>query len=45
VLSGTALVPTLCQDVFLRLGGKHWPKQGKTPPPNRIKFTDFRLFQ
>jgi len=45
VLSGTALVPTLCQDAFLRLGAKHWPKQGKTPPPNRIKFSDFRLFQ
>lgn len=45
VLSGTALVPTLCQDIYLRLGAKHWPKKGKTPPPNRITFTDFRLYQ
>jgi hypothetical protein len=45
VLSGTALVPTLCQEVFLRLAAKHWPKQGKTPPPNRVTFGDFRLYQ
>lgn len=45
VLSGTALVPTLCQDVFLRLGAKHWPKRGETPPHNRIRFSEFRLYQ
>jgi glycerophosphoryl diester phosphodiesterase len=45
VLCGTAMVPTLCQEVFLRLGAKHWPKRGKTPPPNRFRFSNFRLWQ
>lgn len=45
VLSGYALVPTLAEDVFLRLGAKHWPKRGKTPPHNRIEFSDFVLYQ
>ncbi|QSH41500.1 glycerophosphodiester phosphodiesterase family protein [Lentisphaerota bacterium ZTH] len=45
VLSGTALVPTLCRTVFLRLGAKHWPKKGMTPPSNTIRFSKFRLYQ
>lgn len=45
VLSGTALVPTLATDVFLRLGAKHWRKRGKTPPYNKIEFSKFRLYQ
>lgn len=44
VLSGSANVPTLAGEVYLRLGGKHWPKRGKTPPPNAFHFTNFRLF-
>ena len=45
VLSGSVSVPTLCQDIFLRLGAKHWPKGGRIPPPNRIDFSSFRLYQ
>jgi len=45
VLSGSASVPTLCKDVFLRLGAKHWPKGGRVPPPNQIDFQSFRLYQ
>ncbi len=45
VLCGTALVPTLCHEAFLRLGAKHWPKRGITPPRNRIRFSNFRLYQ
>ncbi|MCP3966067.1 MAG: hypothetical protein GY750_18160 [Lentisphaerae bacterium] len=45
VLSGTALVATLSKTVFLRIGAKHWPKRGKTPPSNTIRFSKFRLFQ
>lgn len=45
VLSGSALVPTLAEDVFLRLGAKHWPKGGITPPANTITFKCFALFQ
>jgi len=45
VLSGSVAVPTLCQDVYLRLGAKHWPKRGRTPPGNRITFSRFRLYQ
>jgi glycerophosphoryl diester phosphodiesterase len=45
VLSGTACVPTLCNDVFLRLGAKHWPKQGRTPPGNEIRFRDLQIYQ
>lgn len=44
VLSGSANVPTLAPEVFLRIGAKHWPKGGRTPPPNRLRFTGFRLF-
>jgi len=44
VLSGSASVPTLADEVFLRLGAKHWPKGGRTPPRNAFHFTDFRLF-
>lgn len=43
VLSGVANVSTLSNEVFLRLGGKHWPKRGKTPPQNAIHFNKFRL--
>ena len=45
VLSGSVLVPTLCQDVFIRLGAKHLPKHGRIPPRNRIRFSAFRLYQ
>ena len=45
VLSGSASVPTLCRDVYLRLGAKHWPKGGRVPPPNQIDFHSFRLSQ
>lgn len=45
VLSGSALVPTLAVDVFLRLGAKHWPKRGKTPPANIVTFRNFKLLQ
>lgn len=45
VLSGSASVPTLCRDVYLRLGAKHWPKGGRVPPPNKIDFHSFRLYQ
>ena len=45
VLCGSALVATLSNDVFLRLGAKHWPKRGKTPPPNKITFNNFELYQ
>lgn len=45
VLSGSALVPTLAGDVFLRLGAKHWPKGGIVPPANTVKFRGFKLFQ
>jgi glycerophosphoryl diester phosphodiesterase len=45
VLSGSASVPTLCRDIFLRLGAKHWPKGGRVPPPNQIDFQSFRLYQ
>ncbi|MCX6340507.1 MAG: glycerophosphodiester phosphodiesterase family protein [Candidatus Aureabacteria bacterium] len=45
VLSGTALIPTLAKDVFLRLAAKHWPKSGRTPPPNRVRFSKFRVYQ
>lgn len=45
VLSGSASTPTLCQDVYLRLGAKHWPKGGRVPPANRITFRQFRLYQ
>jgi glycerophosphoryl diester phosphodiesterase len=45
VLSGTALVSTLADDVFLRLGAKHWPKGGIVPPENTITFKNFELYQ
>jgi glycerophosphoryl diester phosphodiesterase len=45
VLSGSASVPTLCRNIFLRLGAKHWPKGGRVPPPNQIDFHSFRLYQ
>lgn len=45
LLSGTACVPTLCREVFLRLGAKHWPKGGRVPPPNMVRFSKFRLYQ
>lgn len=45
VLCGTAQVPTLCEDVFIRLGAKHWPKGGRTPPWNKVTFKNFRVYQ
>lgn len=45
VLAGTANVPTLCDEVFLRIGAKHWPKRGKTPPKNSFQFNNFKIFQ
>lgn len=45
VLCGTALVPTLCADIYIRLGAKHWRKRGRTPPANAVHFTHFRLLQ
>lgn len=44
VCSGSALVPSLSEDVFIRLAAKHW-KKGGIPPANRVKFTHFRLYQ
>lgn len=44
VCSGAALVPSLGEDVFIRLAAKHW-KKGGTPPANRVVFRNFRLFQ
>lgn len=44
ILSGSQSVPTLCHDVYLRLGAKHWPKRGRKPPRNRVVFRDFRLY-
>jgi hypothetical protein len=45
VLSGSVPVPALAGAVFLRLGAKHWPKNGNEPPSNRFTFTDFELYQ
>lgn len=45
VCSGSALVPNLSADVHIRLGAKHWGKNGETPPPNQIIYTHFRLYQ
>lgn len=45
VLSGSVLVQALHRDVYLRLGAKHWPKRRITPPPNRIDFQRFELWQ
>jgi hypothetical protein len=45
VLSGSALVPALAKDAFLRLGAKHWRKDGNTPPENTVTFRNFKLYQ
>ena len=45
VLSGSVAVPPLAREVYLRLGAKHWPKGGRKPPPNRVDWTDFKLYQ
>jgi len=45
VLSGVASVPTLCDEVFIRIAAKHWPKRGNTPPSNKIVFRRYRLEQ
>lgn len=45
VCSGSALVPNLSADVHIRLGAKHWGKHGEAPPPNKIIYTDFILYQ
>ena len=45
VLSGSVVGPALAGAVFLRLGGKHWPKGGNEPPSNTFRFTDFELYQ
>ncbi|MCP4074017.1 MAG: hypothetical protein GY742_20165 [Hyphomicrobiales bacterium] len=44
VMCGAANVPTLCDEVFLRIGVKHWPKRGITPPRNALHFQNFRLY-
>lgn len=45
VCSGSALVPNLSADVHIRLGAKHWNKQGEKPPSNQVIYTDFKLYQ
>ncbi len=45
VLSGISSVPTLCNEVFIRLAAKHWPKRGNSPPPNTVTFRHYRLKQ
>lgn len=45
VLSGSVPVPALADAVFLRLGGKHWPKGGKPAPDNHFRLWDFKLEQ
>ena len=44
VCSGSALVPNLGEDVYIRLAAKHWQK-GDIPPANTIVFKNFRLYQ
>lgn len=44
VCSGSALVPNLGKDVYIRLAAKHWEKGG-VPPANKIVFKNFKLFQ
>lgn len=45
VCSGTALVPNLPEDVFIRLAAKHWKKRNPEPPKNHITFTNFKIRQ
>lgn len=45
VCSGAALLQNISDNIFIRLAGKHWPKDNNTPPANHITFTEFKLFQ
>ena len=45
VCSGTMLVQSLPESVFLRLAAKHWKKKNPQPPGNTVTFTRFRLYQ
>ncbi len=45
VCTGSELVPSLGQDIHLRLAAKHWNKGGKPAPHNQVTFSNFRLFQ
>lgn len=44
VCSGAVPVPALAGSVFLRLGAKHWPKNGPAPD-NHVRLWGFRLLQ
>lgn len=45
VCSGSALVPNLPEDVYIRLAAKHWRKGQPITPGNRIVFSNFKLYQ
>jgi glycerophosphoryl diester phosphodiesterase len=45
VCSGAMLVQNMSEDCYIRIAAKHWDKDGMKPPPNRVVFRSFRIFQ